>query len=58
MGIRKSAKSQQEPIWKKRTESDIARLGKDLSRLDDWLRGTWKKEKKQNERRTKEQIHN
>ena len=30
---------QQEPFWKRRTESDIARLRKDLSRQDDWLKG-------------------
>ena len=34
---------QQEPFWKRRTESDIARLRKDLSRQDDWLKGKWKK---------------
>ena len=42
MGIRKSIKPQQEPFWKRRIESDIARLRKDLSRLDDWFKGKWK----------------
>ena len=46
MGIRKSVKHQQEPFWKRRIESDIARLRKDLSRQDDWLKGKWKKHKK------------
>ena len=38
MGIRKSVKPQQEPFWKRRTESDIVRLKKDLSRRDEWLK--------------------
>ena len=38
MGIRKSVESQQEPFWKRRTESDIVRLRKDLSRRDEWLK--------------------
>ena len=46
MGIRKSVKPQQEPFWKRRIESDIARLRKDLSRQNDWLQGKWKKDKK------------
>ena len=45
MGIRKSVKPQQEPFWKRRIESDIARLRKDLSRQDDRLQGSWKKVK-------------
>ena len=39
MRKRKSANSQQEPFWKKLTESDIARLRKDLSCLNDWFKG-------------------
>ena len=54
METRKSVKSQQELFWKRCTESDIARLRKDLSRLDDWFQGKWKKDK----RRTKEEIQN
>ena len=38
MGIRKSVKPQQEPFWKRRTESDIVRLRKDLSRRNEWLK--------------------
>ena len=34
MGIKKSVKPQQEPFCEKRIDSDIARLRKDLSRLD------------------------
>ena len=54
METRKSVKSQQELFWKRCTENDIARLRKDLSRLDDWFQGKWKKDK----RRTKEEIQN
>ena len=46
MGIIKSVKPQQEPFWKRRIESDIARLRKDLSHQDDWLQGKWEKDKK------------
>ena len=46
MGISKSVKLQQEPFRKRRNESDIARLRKDLSRLDDWFKRKWKKDKK------------
>ena len=35
MGIEKSVKPQQEPFWERRIDSNIARLRKDLSRLDD-----------------------
>ena len=52
MGIRKSVKFQQEQIWKRRIESDITRLRNDLSRLDDWFKGKWKKDKK----RKKEEL--
>ena len=44
MGIRKSVKSQQEPLSKIRTEIDIARLSKESSRLDGWRKGKWKKD--------------
>ena len=46
MGIRKSVKPQEEPFWKRHTESDIARSRKDLSCLDDWFKGKWEKDKK------------
>ena len=39
-------KPQLEAFWKRRIESDIARLRKDLSRVDDWFKGKWKKDKK------------
>ena len=58
MGIRKSVKPQQEPFEKRCIESNIVRLRKDLSRLDDWFQGKWKKDKKKKERRTKEEIQN
>ena len=38
------AKPQQEPFWKRDTESDIARLRKDLGRLDESFKGKWKKD--------------
>ena len=47
MGIRKSVKPQPEPFWKRRIESDIARLREDLSRLDVWFTGKWKKDEKE-----------
>ena len=56
MGIRKSAKPQQEPFWKKRIESDIARLRKGLSRLDGWFKGKWTKDRKEEELRKKYRI--
>ena len=56
MGIRRYVKFQQEPFWKKHTESDIARLRKDLSRLDDWFKGKWKKDKKKKELSQKYKI--
>ena len=46
MGIRISIKPQQEPLWKRNIESDVPRLRKDFSRLDDWFKGKWKKDKK------------
>ena len=52
MGIRKSVKQQQVPFWKRRIESNIARLKKDLSRLDDWFKVKWSKDKK----RKKEEL--
>ena len=52
IGIRKSVKAQQEPFWKIHVESDITKLRKDLSRLDDWFKGKWKKDEKKKERRT------
>ena len=56
MGIRKSAKPQQEPFWKRSIESDIVRLRKDLSRLDGWFKGKWKKDRKEEELRKKYRI--
>ena len=54
MGIGKSVKTNQEPFWKRRTESDITRLRKGLSRLDDWFQGKLKKDKE----RKKEELRN
>ena len=58
MVIRKSVKPQQKPFWKRRIESDIARLRKDLDRIDDLIQGKWKKDnkKKKEELRKKYRI--
>ena len=44
--IKTGAKPQQKPLWKRWNESDIARLRKDWSHQDDWLRRKWKNDKK------------
>ena len=53
MRIRKSAKPQQEPIWKRRTENDIAKLRKGLSHLDSGKKkvGKWESGKKKKKRK-------
>ena len=56
MGIRKSAKPQQEQFWKRCIESDIARLRKDLNHLDNWFKGKWKKDKKTNKEELREKY--
>ena len=48
MGIRKSVKPQQEPFWK--------RFRKDLSRLNDWFKGKWKKDKKKKKEELKKKY--
>ena len=40
-------KPQQEPSWKRCTESDIARSGKYC--VGDWFKGKWKKDKGEKE---------
>ena len=50
MGKRTSATPRQERLWKRSIESDIARLRKDLSSLDDWFTGKWKKYKKRKDK--------
>ena len=54
MGIGKSVKTKQEPFWKRCTESDITRLRKGLSHLDDWFQGKLEKDKE----RKKEELRN
>ena len=39
MRIRKFEKPQQETFWKKPIERNVAKLRKNLSRLDDWFQG-------------------
>ena len=46
-GMKKSnAKKKNEPFWKRRILADISRLRKDLSRIEAWFAGRWKKGKK------------
>ena len=46
VGMQKSnAKKKNEPSWKKRILRDINRLRKDLSRIEAWFAGRWKKDK-------------
>ena len=47
VGMKKSnAKKKKEPFWKRRILTDISRLRKDLSRIESWFAGRWKKDKK------------
>ena len=47
VGMKKSnAKKKKEPFWKRRILTDISRLRKDLRRIEAWLPGIWKKDKK------------
>ena len=54
--IKPSVKPHQESFWNSGIENNIVRLRKDLSRVDDWFKGNWKKDKKKKkkERTTKE----
>ena len=46
-GMKKlNAKKTKEPSWKRRILADISRLRKDLSRIEAWFAGRWKKDKK------------
>ena len=46
VGMKKSnAKKKKEPFWKRRILRDIRRLRKDLSRIEAWFAGRWKKDK-------------
>ena len=42
VGVIANKKEFKEPYWKRRTEDDIARLQKDLSRIEDLFQGRWK----------------
>ena len=47
VGMKKSnAKKKKEPFWKRRILTDISRLKKDLSRIEAWFAGRWKKDNK------------
>ena len=47
VGMKKSnAKKKNEPFSKRRILTDISRLRKDLSRIEAWFAGRWKKDKK------------
>ena len=41
-----NAKKKKEPFWKRRILTDITRLRKDLSKIEPWFAGRWKKDKK------------
>ena len=46
VGMKKSnATKKKEPCWKRRILTDINRLRKDLSRIEEWFAGRWKKDK-------------
>ena len=46
VGMKKSnAKKKKEPFWKRRILRYISRLGKDLSGIEVWFAGRWKKDK-------------
>ena len=40
-----NVKKKKEPFWKRRILKDISRLQKDLSRIEAWFAGRWKKDK-------------
>ena len=41
-----NANKEKEPFWKRRTLTEFSRLRKDLSRIEAWFAGRWKKDKK------------
>ena len=41
-----NAKKKDEPFWKRRIVKDISRLRRNLSRIEAWFKGRWKKDKK------------
>ena len=43
--LKSNAKKKKEPLWERRILRDISRLRKDLSRIEAWFAGRWKKEK-------------
>ena len=46
VGMQKSnSKKKKKPFWKRRILRDISRLRKDLSRIEAWFAGRWKKDK-------------
>ena len=54
VGMKKSnATKKKEPCWKRRILTDINRLRKDLSRIEAWFAGRWKKDKQ----KEKELLH-
>ena len=50
VGMKKSnGKKKNEPSWKRKILRDISRLRKDLSRIEAWFAGRWKKGQEQRE---------
>ena len=49
LGIKNNAQKTKakEPYWKRRLENDIRKLRKELSRIESWFTGRWKKKNKE-----------
>ena len=57
VGMKKSnAKKKNEPSWRRKILRDISRLRKDLSRIEAWSAGRWKKGQEQRERLARSKV--
>ena len=58
VGMKKSnaKKKKKEPFWKRRILTDISRLRKDLSRIEAWFAGRWKKIKNKRKRLARSKV--
>ena len=41
LGVKDKPRVEKGSYWKRRIENDITRLRKDLSRTEDWFKGSW-----------------
>ena len=41
LGMNNKPRVEKETYWKRRIENDITRLGKDLTRIEDWFKERW-----------------